>query len=30
MKDNLLNKKAKDVMNKKPKVITEDSFVSDA
>ena len=30
MKDNLLNKKAKDVMNKNPKVITENTFVSDA
>tara|TARA_Y100000589_G_C27192243_1_gene645287 strand:- start:1440 stop:2393 length:954 start_codon:yes stop_codon:yes gene_type:complete len=30
MKDNMLQKKAKDVMNKKPKVITENTFVSDA
>jgi len=30
MKDNMLQKKAKDVMNKKPKIITEDTFVSDA
>ena len=30
MKDNLLNKKARDVMNKNPKVITENTFVSDA
>ena len=30
MKDKLLNKKVKDVMNKNPKVITENTFVSDA
>lgn len=30
MKNNLLHKKAKDVMSKKPKVITENTFVSDA
>ena len=30
MRDSLLHKKAKDVMSQKPKVITEDSFVSDA
>ena len=30
MKDNLLNKKAKDVMSKNPKVIAENTFVSDA
>ena len=30
MKDNLLNKKARDVMSKNPKVITENTFVSDA
>ncbi len=30
MKDNMLEKKAKDVMSKNPKVITENTFVSDA
>ncbi len=30
MKDNMLQKKAKDVMTKNPKVITENTFVSDA
>ena len=30
MKDNMLKKKAKDVMSKNPKVITENTFVSDA
>ena len=30
MKDNMLQKKAKDVMSKNPKVITENTFVSDA
>ncbi len=30
MKDNMLQKKASDVMSKNPKVITEDTFVSDA
>jgi len=30
MKDNLLNKKAKDVMSENPKIITEDTYVSDA
>ena len=30
MKDNLLQKKAKDVMSSNPKVITENTFVSDA
>ena len=30
MKDNLLQKKAKDVMSSKPKVITENTYVSDA
>ena len=30
MKDNMLQKKAKDVMSKNPKIITENTFVSDA
>ena len=30
MKDNMLQKKAKEVMSKNPKVITENTFVSDA
>ena len=30
MKDNILQKKARDVMSKNPKVITENTFVSDA
>ena len=30
MKDNMLKKKAKDVMSKNPKVITENTYVSDA
>ena len=30
MKGNMLEKKAKDVMSKNPKVITENTFVSDA
>ena len=30
MKDNMLQKKARDVMSKNPKVITENTFVSDA